>query len=133
MGIKNHHGVVLVKGIQHSESQRLEIEYFNKLKLDYEQTVLIFNSLAEIRFKLLAMVPTFTVVAIGVIDKLVSNPSTMLAIGALGFLATLGIAFYDQRNTQLYNSAQLRAKSLEALMNFEKLKKFENIRSWHPV
>ena len=34
-----------------------------KMKLDYEQTVSSFHALAEIRFKLLAIVPTFTVVA----------------------------------------------------------------------
>ncbi|MCK4825641.1 hypothetical protein KA005_58375 [bacterium] len=99
-----------------------------KMKLDYEQTVSSFHSLAEIRFKLLAMVPTFTIVAVGVIDKADLSSPTVLALGVFGFLATLGIVFYDQRNTQLYDSAQFRAKGLEALMEFEKLKKYNNLK-----
>lgn len=45
-------------------------------------------------------------------------PGVEVALGAVGFFATLGILFYDQRNTQLYNDAMSRAKWLEGELGF---------------
>ncbi|MBI5102400.1 MAG: hypothetical protein HZB33_11265 [Nitrospirae bacterium] len=88
-----------------------------KLKLDYEQTTQYHHNLADIRFRLLALVPIATGAAIALVEKTVSGPH-VLAIGLLGFMVTLGITFYDQRNTQIYDAMQKRAKTLEVLLGF---------------
>src|ERR1039458_9618131 len=91
-----------------------------KLKLDYEQTVQYHHNLADIRFRLLTMVPASTAAAILFVEKTVTGP-VVLIVGLLGFMVTLGITFYDQRNTQIYDAMQKRAKTLEALLGFEPL------------
>lgn len=90
----------------------------DKLKLDYEKTTQYFHELAATRFKLLAIVPVVTGAAIGLLLR-AKNPEMILAIGLLGFFVTIGILFYDQRNTQLYDAMQIRAKGLEVLLEFE--------------
>jgi mannose-6-phosphate isomerase-like protein (cupin superfamily) len=85
------------------------------LQLDYQNTLDQFKMLAEIRFKLLAFVPTLAGAAIGLLYK-TAAPKTTLAVGILGFIVTIGITFYDIRNTQVYDAAFHRAKWLEALL-----------------
>ncbi len=100
------------------------------LMLEYEQVNQNFRMLAEIRFKLLAFLPTLAGVAIYALshmamstdtappnsEKALYDLGTALLISALGFLATFGITLYDQRNTALYNALIVRAKAIEALM-----------------
>ncbi|SRR6266568_3560760 len=83
------------------------------LRADYEQTNQQINVLADIRFKLLAFVPTLTATAVALLttDKIAQG--TILAVGLLGFFAVFGIALYDQRNSQIYDACQHRAKYLE--------------------
>lgn len=90
------------------------------LKLDYEQTIKYVHTLADIRFKLLTLVPVATGAAMGLL-KGSTQPSSVISIGILGFMVTLGIVFYDQRNTQIYNVMVFRAKALELLLGFEYL------------
>lgn len=71
-----------------------------KLKLDYEQTTAYYHHLADSRFKLLALVPIVTGAAIGLLSQ-GADPATVLVIGILGFVVTLGLFFYNQRNTQI--------------------------------
>jgi len=101
------------------------MEYEEKLKLDYEQTTHYHHELHNVRFRLLALVPIVTGVAVGFLSDATSG-SKVLTIGILGFLVTLGIAIYDQRNTQIYDSMQKRAKTLEAKLGFDPIDK--NIR-----
>ncbi len=97
---------------------------FEKLRLDYEQTAGYFHELAGVRFKLLAFLPIVTGSAIIVLDQSIfEDPRRVLPIGLLGFLATLGIMFYDQRNTELYDRMQVRAKLIEAFLQFESFDK----------
>ena len=88
-----------------------------KLKIDYEQTSIYFHNLADIRFKLLTLVPIATIAAIALLQRTPSG-ERIIAIGILGFLVSLGITIYDQRNTQLYDAMQRRAKALEAELGF---------------
>ena len=81
------------------------------LRLDYEQTTDLLRTLTDVRFKLLAFVPTISGAAVGVLGH--SGPAQLLAVGLLGFLATLGILIYELRNTQVYDYALDRAKELE--------------------
>ena len=91
-----------------------------KLKFEYEQTITTWRMLADIRFKLLALVPAFSSIAIAVLaDSLFAKDSSIVAtllVALIGFLITIGIVFYDQRNSQLSNQAYFHAKELERQM-----------------
>lgn len=94
----------------------MEITEFEKLKMDYEHTLQQFAMLADIRFKLLAFVPTLAGAAIVFLGTKAA-PETALAVGLLGFIVTIGITFYDIRNTQFYDAIVHRARWLEALLD----------------
>jgi hypothetical protein len=94
------------------------------LDLEYTQVNNNIRFLAEVRFKLLALLPTlggaavFALAHLGLkADTAAALPSTDLPIvfvvSLFGFFATLGITLYDQRNSELYNALMHRAKFLE--------------------
>jgi hypothetical protein len=84
-----------------------------RLRLDYDQTTDYLRSLTDIRFKLLAIVPTIAGAAVAFLSR--GRPAgELLAVGLIGLVATLGIVLYEVRNTQLYDYAVRRAKELEA-------------------
>lgn len=96
------------------------MENWEKLAYDHEQTVKYFHALADTRFKLLAFVPLVTGGAVVALSPATSPVQTGL-LGIFGFLVTLGITFYDRRNTHIYDAISVRAKSLEALMALPRL------------
>ena len=81
-------------------------------RLDYEQTAQLVRALTEVRFKLLAFVPTIAGAAVAFTSE-PDNPGALLALGSLGLVATLGIFVYELRNSQLYDAAVHRAEVLE--------------------
>lgn len=91
-----------------------------KLRFDYELTNKHFMLLAETRFRLLAFVPTVSGAAIALLAGS-SRPETALAVGILGLFVTLGITFYDLRNTVLYDATVHRAKELEARLDLARV------------
>jgi hypothetical protein len=93
-----------------------------KLKLDYEQTTRYYHQLADSRFKLLTLIPIVTGAAIGLLGN-GTQPELVLVLGILGFVVTLGIFFYNQRNTQIFDKMILRAKMLETRLELEPLDK----------
>ena len=94
---------------------------------EYEQVNDNIRALADIRFKLLALIPPLGGVAIFLLSQAAltrqTNPPTptpeprdyalVLLLSLMGFIATLGVTIYDQRNSQLYNALIGRAKTLE--------------------
>jgi hypothetical protein len=78
-------------------------------RLDYEQTLQTYRQLTDIRFKLLALVPTLSRASIALISKTGLGNSEQTVLAALGFLVTFGVLLYNQRNTQFYNGAISRA------------------------
>jgi membrane protease YdiL (CAAX protease family) len=83
-----------------------------RLRLDYEQTTQLLRTLTDIRFKLLAFVPTIAGASVG----LVGHPrpaADLLGVGLLGLVATLGVVLYELRNSQIYAAALERASRLE--------------------
>jgi hypothetical protein len=96
------------------------------LELEYAQINDNIRFLADVRFKLLAILPALGGIAVFVLSGVglrageSASPATpelllaVLLLGLLGFLATLGITLYDQRNSELYNALIHRAKHLEA-------------------
>jgi hypothetical protein len=82
------------------------------LRLEYEHASRLLGSLTEIRFKLLALVPTVT----GAVVALVSPGRTgeqLLAIGSLGLVVTSGVLTYELRNGELRRRAGARVHRLE--------------------
>lgn len=92
---------------------------------EYEQINENFRFLAEVRFKLLALIPPLGGVAVFVLAHLgftaggsEGSLSALLFVSLasiFGLLVTLGITIYDQRNSELYNALIHRAKNLEEL------------------
>jgi len=105
----------------------VQVEEHNKrpnLELEYTEINNNFRFLADIRFKLLALVPTLGGAAVFILAQVgleagkapaSSNPElfVVLFVSLFGFLATLGLTLYDQRNSELYNALIHRAKWLE--------------------
>jgi hypothetical protein len=87
------------------------VERDELLRLDYEQTASVVAMLTEVRFKLLALVPTISGIGVAVAEARVAQEA--LAIAVLGGVATLGVLVYDLRNTDMYDAALHRAKWLE--------------------
>jgi len=83
-----------------------------RLKLDYDQTPQLLRALTDVRFRLLAFVPTISGAAVALFGK--PRPAVeLLAVGLLGLLATLGIFLYELRNSQLLDMLVHRASVLE--------------------
>ncbi len=82
------------------------------LRLDYDHTLDQLRTLTDARFKLLALVPTVSGTAIGLLGR-PRSAAELLGVGLLGLCATMGILFYELRNTQLYDYAIRRAKAVE--------------------
>jgi len=88
------------------------------IRFDYEQSLQTYRMLADIRFKLLALVPLISGAAIAFLttDPVHASSQLVLAGGVFGLLITLGITIYDQRNTQIMNVSRLRARELEKIL-----------------
>src|SRR5688572_16163035 len=86
--------VGLLKIEYHSDANRERED----LRLDYEQTNELHRWLADIRFKLLALVPVISGTAVAFLAEAQQkiSPVTGFALGILGFVITLGIVLYDQ-------------------------------------
>lgn len=87
-------------------------------RLDYDTTVRVILALADVRFKLLALVPTIAGAAIAIVSR-GATAAELVALGTVGFVATVGILVYELRNTQLYDAAVARAGALEAALELE--------------
>lgn len=108
-----------------------------RLTLEYAQVNENFRTLSDIRFKLLAFVPTLAGAAVFLLSRFLdvqadepSEYAVFWEIALLGFLATLGITLYDQRNTQLYDQLIVRASFLEGIACMSpnsRAKKYEQI------
>ena len=83
-----------------------------KIKLDYEGTAQYFFHLADVRFRLLALLPIVSGTALAIVPAYL-EPAEMLALGMLGLVVTIGILLYDQRNSQIYNSLVGRLNLIE--------------------
>jgi len=92
-------------------------EKLEKKWKDYDSIVASFRQLADIRFKLLALLPSISGLAVGIIsfdlEAFKAAPLPRFLIGILGFALTLGLVFYDKRNSEVYSRLAERAKELE--------------------
>lgn len=70
----------------------------------------------DVRFKLLAFVPTIAGAAVALVGHGKPTGAELLGIGILGLVATFGVLLYDVRNTQVYNATVSHARALERLL-----------------
>ena len=89
------------------------------LRAEYQIAVDIIKLLSDIRFRCLAFVTALATVANALLPA-TGDPGTRLALGMLGLLATLGITIYELRNSQLYEVAIHRAKTLESRLEMRR-------------
>jgi hypothetical protein len=89
-------------------------------KLDYEQTMETYRQLVDIRFKLLAFIPTLTAVAVSVLSSADMDPPGRFALAVAGFLVTFGVLLYEIRNTQFHDGAYGRLRHLEERLGMPK-------------
>jgi hypothetical protein len=82
------------------------------LRLDYEQTTQLMRTLTDIRFKLLAFVPTIAGASVGLVGR-GRSASDLVAVGLLGLVATFGVLLYELRNSQVYHAILDHARELE--------------------
>jgi hypothetical protein len=84
----------------------------DRLRLEYDRLVATFRDLTDVRFKLLALVPTVSGTAVGLL-RAHERPVELLAVGVLGLAATLGVLVYELRNSEIRRDAGGRIGALE--------------------
>jgi hypothetical protein len=84
----------------------------DRLRLEYDRQVASFSDLTDIRFKLLALVPTLSGAAVALL-KGKQAAVTLIAVGVLGLCATLGVLVYELRNSEIRRAAAKRISELE--------------------
>jgi hypothetical protein len=90
----------------------------DRLRLDYDRTTELVQSLLDTRFKLLALVPTIAGAAVGLISG--PRPAVeLLGIGVLGLVATVGILLYELRNSEILEAMLHHAQVLERVLGLE--------------
>ena len=88
----------------------------DRLRLDYDQTNELIRTLLDVRFKLLAFVPTIAGAAVALVGSGKPTGAELLGVGVLGLVATFGVLLYELRNTQVYNATLRHARALERLL-----------------
>jgi hypothetical protein len=66
----------------------------------YQRTAEVQKTLVDVRFKLLALVPTITAIGVGLLKD---HPSDPLAIGIFGLVISLVVTMYEIRNSQIHD------------------------------
>jgi hypothetical protein len=84
----------------------------DRLRLDYATTTDRLRTLTDVRFKLLAFVPTIAGTAVGFLRH-PGSAAELLAVGLLGLVATFGVLLYELRNSELAEYLGARAAALE--------------------
>lgn len=85
------------------------------LKL-YEETCTTWRALVDVRFKLLALVPTASLVALATLVTTEESTRFLgfrLLFSILGFVTTIGLLIYDSRNSELHNDLISRGRKIE--------------------
>src|SRR6478672_780598 len=83
----------------------------------YNQVCQSWRQYVEVRFKLLALVPSLSLVALGVLFGGVSSPGLAslpkVGLALLGLTLVAGLWIYDTRNSELHNDLISRARRIE--------------------
>lgn len=90
-----------------------------RLRLDYGETGQLVRTLLDVRFKLLAFIPTIAGAAVALVGGDTPNGAELLGVGILGLLATFGVLLYELANTQVYHAALDHGCALERRLSLE--------------
>jgi hypothetical protein len=90
-----------------------------RLRLNYDQTSELVRTLMDVRFKLLAFVPTIAGAAVALVGAGKPTGAELLGVGVLGLLSTFGVLIYELRNTHVYNATVSHARALERLLGLD--------------
>jgi hypothetical protein len=87
------------------------------LKL-YDQTCITWRALIDVRFKLLALVPTLSLISLATVFGMGDAakhifPQLRLLFAVLGLIVTTGLLIYDLRNSQLHDDLISRGRKIE--------------------
>lgn len=70
--------------------------------------------LGDVRFRLLALVPSVSGLAVAVLAQVDrASAAAALAVSLLGLVSTAGLLVYDLRNSEVYNALLLRVRYIE--------------------
>jgi hypothetical protein len=86
-----------------------------RIEKEYERATELFDDLTDVRFKLLALVPTLSGTAVGLLHG-GESAVTLLAVGILGLAATVGILVYELRNSETRREVGGRIKEIEPVL-----------------
>jgi hypothetical protein len=76
---------------------------------EYERLAATHRMLVDVRFKLLAFVPTVTGVGVAFLKD---ASASRLSVGIFGLLVTVGVILYEVRNSQIHDAAVHMQRSL---------------------
>jgi hypothetical protein len=103
----------------------------------YEQVAATWRSLVDVRFKLLALVPAVSVIALSQVLKQGGSESlttgAKLSIVAVGAVVTAGLWIYDTRNSELHDELISRARRIEAELGVHTGAFMGRPGPWHQV
>ncbi|MGB7838978.1 MAG: hypothetical protein WBL40_12795 [Terrimicrobiaceae bacterium] len=99
------------------ESTQTPAERELLLKL-YEQTCTTWRMLVDVRFKLVALVPTLSLISLATVfgggdATKYFSPKLRLLFACLGLVVTLGLLIYELRNSQLHDDLISRGRKIE--------------------
>jgi len=83
-----------------------------RIEREYDRATTLFDDLTDVRFKLLALVPTLSGTAVGLL-RAGESTVTLLAVGILGLAATLGVLVYELRNNVTRIDLLQRIRAIE--------------------
>jgi hypothetical protein len=91
-------------------------EFYSKV---YEKIAENVKQLEDIRFKLLAIVPSVSAIGIKELYSINCDNNIKVFFAVLGIVITFSIFIFEQRNRQIIKSLNKRKIAIEELMNVE--------------
>lgn len=84
----------------------------------YDQTCITWRTLIDVRFKLLALVPTLSLISLATVFGIGDAAKHIflqlrLLFAFLGLIVTIGLLIYDLRNSQLHDDLISRGRKIE--------------------
>jgi hypothetical protein len=107
-------------GDRRSREREIAVVDEEHLRFEYERTIDVLRSLTDVRFKLLALVPTLAGTGVAFLGRSASA-AQLLAVGLLGLAATLGVLLYELGNQRTAEQAVRRADELETRLGLDAL------------
>ena len=103
------------------EDSHLDDKQIDQLKLDYQQTNMYINMLANGRHLPLTLLPALTGAAITILTRF-DNPRTVITLGLIGIFISFGLILHDIQIAAQHSAAVYRAESIERLLKLPAFK-----------